>query len=149
MRVSYQRAYGLSMSSTSEAPKHLDLKKDKGLAIEWHDGTSSYYSIAYLRRMSPSADVRELRKAMAQNQGTKNLTVIPQGQILSAGEITATDAELVGNYAIRIKFSDGHTTGIYSWTYLREIDPALRDMGEDTLTAPGDDAPPHHRPLGL
>lgn len=32
-------------------------------------------------------------------------------------------AELVGNYALRIAFSDGHRTGIYSWRYLREIDP--------------------------
>ena len=35
----------------------------------------------------------------------------------------AESAELVGNYAIKIRFSDGHDTGLYSWTYLREIDP--------------------------
>jgi DUF971 family protein len=29
----------------------------------------------------------------------------------------------VGNYAIRIRFSDGHDTGLYSWDYLRRIDP--------------------------
>lgn len=127
------------------APTHLDLKKDKGLAIQWPDGAASYYSIPYLRRMSPSADARELRKAMAKNR----LTVIPPGQAAAAGEITATHAELVGNYAIKIEFSDGHRTGIYTWEYLREIDPALREQGENTLTAPGDDAPPHDRPLGL
>ncbi|MFM8643067.1 MAG: gamma-butyrobetaine hydroxylase-like domain-containing protein [Phycisphaerales bacterium] len=33
------------------------------------------------------------------------------------------DAELVGNYAIRIRFRDGHSTGIFSWSYLRSIDP--------------------------
>jgi DUF971 family protein len=32
-------------------------------------------------------------------------------------------AEMVGNYALRIRFSDGHDTGIYTWSYLREIDP--------------------------
>jgi len=31
---------------------------------------------------------------------------------------------LVGRYAVRIKFSDGHKTGLYSWDYLRSIDPA-------------------------
>jgi DUF971 family protein len=41
--------------------------------------------------------------------------------------LTALDAELVGNYAIRIRFSDGHSTGIYSWRYLRSIDPAAQD----------------------
>jgi DUF971 family protein len=40
------------------------------------------------------------------------------------GPITALNAELVGNYAIKIHFSDGHDTGIYSWDYLRSIDPA-------------------------
>ena len=39
--------------------------------------------------------------------------------------LTALGAELVGNYALRINFSDGHSTGIYSWDYLREIDPVL------------------------
>jgi DUF971 family protein len=56
---------------------------------------------------------------------------------------------MVGNYAIRISFSDGHSSGIYTWAYLREIDPANQPEGEDRAHAPGDDAPPHDRPLGL
>ena len=35
--------------------------------------------------------------------------------------LTATGAELVGNYAIRIDWSDGHSSGIYSWAFLREL----------------------------
>jgi DUF971 family protein len=101
-------------------PKAIDLKKDKGLAIEWHDGSSSYYSIAYLRKMSPSADMRQLRKEMDKNP----LAVLPSTPT-SDDPIAARDAELVGNYAIRIRFSDGHDTGIYSWAYLRQIDPAI------------------------
>jgi DUF971 family protein len=101
-------------------PKRLDLKKDRGLTIEWGDGSTSYYSIMYLRRMSPSADMRQLREEMARNP----LTVLPSGGgSRGVGELVAVDAELVGNYAIRITFSDGHATGIYSWEYLREIDP--------------------------
>lgn len=99
-------------------PANIDLKKDRGLTIEWHDGSASYYSIAYLRKMSPSADMRQLRDEMAKNP----LAVLPDAP---AGEaVVAVNAELVGNYAIRIRFSDGHSTGIYSWAYLREIDPA-------------------------
>jgi DUF971 family protein len=101
------------------APAKLDLKKDKGLAVEWADGTSSYYSIAYLRKMSPSAEARELRSQLKKNP----LTVLPASAV-SKGPLVAVDAELVGNYAIKIRFSDGHDTGIYSWEYLREIDPA-------------------------
>ena len=100
-------------------PTAIDLKKDRGLTIQWADGSSSYFSIAYLRKMSPSADMKQLRAEMKNNP----LTVLPA----SAGSndpITARTAELVGNYAIRIRFSDGHDTGIYSWAYLREIDPA-------------------------
>lgn len=100
----------------SDAPTNIDLKKDRGLTIRWADGSSSYYSIAYLRRMSPSADVRELRKEMGRNP----LTILPGG---TGGPVVATGAELVGNYAIKIVFSDGHSTGIYSWEYLRGIDP--------------------------
>jgi DUF971 family protein len=33
----------------------------------------------------------------------------------------ATGAELVGNYAVRIRFSDGHETGLYAWALLREL----------------------------
>lgn len=126
-------------------PSHLDLKKDKGLTVQWPDGTGSYYTIAYLRRMSPSADQRELRKAMTSNP----LTVLPSGG--GAAELTAVSAELVGNYAIKIVFSDGHATGIYSWAYLREIDPTTQPEGtpEGMERAPSDDAPPHHDPLGL
>jgi DUF971 family protein len=124
---------------TEPPPKRLDLKKDRGLTVEWADGGTSYYSIAYLRRMSPSADMRQLRDEMAANP----LTVLPPG-MGGAGELTALDAELVGNYAIRIRFSDGHDTGIYSWPYLRSIDPrpdAPRGPGE-----PQDRSRPRHAP---
>ncbi len=100
-----------------DPPTRIDLKKDRGLTVEWSDGTTSYYSIAYLRRMSPSADVAQLREELARNP----LTVLPSSP---AGALAAESAELVGHYALRIRFTDGHDTGIYSWRYLREIDPA-------------------------
>lgn len=101
-------------------PRHLDLDRAKGLTVHWQDGRTSFYPIAYLRRMSPSAEQRQLREQMAANP----LTVLP-ASASSAGErpLTATGAEMVGNYAIRIVFSDGHDTGIFSWRYLVEIEP--------------------------
>lgn len=101
-------------------PSAIDLKKDRGLTVQWADGASSYYTIAYLRKMSPSADARELR-----DQQKKNPLAILPSSMVSGLKIEATGAELVGNYAIRVSFNDGHDTGIYSWQYLREIDPAL------------------------
>ncbi|MCB9845465.1 MAG: DUF971 domain-containing protein [Phycisphaeraceae bacterium] len=97
-------------------PVNLDLDRSRGLTVEWSDGTRSFYPLAYLRRMSPSADMRQLRDEIRANP----LAILPAG---SGGPLTAVDAELVGNYAIKIRFSDGHDTGLYSWTYLRSIEP--------------------------
>jgi len=98
-------------------PRHLELKKDTALIVHWTDGRVSVYPIAYLRRMSPSADAKAIREEMDRNP----LTVLPSST--ASGPLTATGAELVGNYAIKVIFSDGHDTGLYSWLYLREIDP--------------------------
>lgn len=100
-------------------PVSLNLDKDKGLTVEWPDGEVSFYPIAHLRRMSPSAEAREQRKEIKSNP----LTVLKSTGSPGAGPLRALSAELVGNYALRIVFSDGHKTGIYSWRYLREIDP--------------------------
>ncbi len=127
------------MPESPDTPVHIDLQKDRGLRVRWGDGVESYYPIGLLRRLSPSADMRELRRAMETNP----LTVLPDAP--AGGGIEATDAELVGNYAIRITFSDGHSSGIFTWEYLRQIDPA-QGGGEK---APGDDGPAHDDPLGL
>jgi DUF971 family protein len=106
-----------------DRPLHLDLKKDKGLTVHWRDGSTSFYPMAYLRRMSPSADARHLRAEMKSNP----LTVLPSSMAGRTGPVTALSAEMVGHYAIRIRFSDGHSTGIFSWSYLREIDRGHED----------------------
>jgi len=99
------------------APQNLDLDKRRGLSVRWQDGEQAFYPIDYLRRMSPSADMRQLREEMQTNP----LVVLPNGS--SSAPLSAVNAELVGRYALRIVFSDGHRTGIYSWDYLRSIDP--------------------------
>ena len=81
--------------------------------------------------MSPAADAKQLREEMQSNP----LTVLPSSMGDASGPIAAVSAELVGNYAIRIVFSDGHRTGIYSWGYLREIDPD-RTPSDEASTQP-------------
>jgi DUF971 family protein len=100
-----------------DKPRHLDLDREKGLTVEWPDGARDFFSLVLLRRLSPSADAKSLREQLAANP----LTVLPRH--VSDAPLTALGAELVGHYAIRIRFSDGHDTGIYSWRYLREISP--------------------------
>ncbi|NNM24818.1 MAG: DUF971 domain-containing protein [Phycisphaerales bacterium] len=87
--------------------------------MHWSDGRHSFYPVKLLRRLSPSADARALRESLAENP----LAVLPASAVSSGEPLTAEGAEMVGNYAVRIRFSDGHDTGLYSWSYLREIDP--------------------------
>jgi DUF971 family protein len=122
----------MPMDST---PTNLDLNKAEGLRIDWSDGSESYYPITYLRKMSPSAEARKLRDDLKKNP----LTVLPSSPKRGGagdGPLVAISAELVGNYAIRIRFSDGHDTGIYSWSYLREIDPARSRPGPVSVPKP-------------
>lgn len=106
-----------------DAPANIELRREEGLLIDWTDGTRSFYPVALLRRLSPSADMKELREQIKKNP----LTVLPSRA--PSGPLQAVSAELVGNYAVKIVFSDGHSTGIYSWEYLRKIDPAADPNG--------------------
>lgn len=104
-------------------PKHLDLERTRGLSVTWEDGTTSFFPVDHLRRMSPSAESRALREELERNP----LTVLPGGE---DHQLIAEDLELVGTYAVRIQFSDGHHTGLYTWSYLRSIDmPGQGDSG--------------------
>lgn len=100
-------------------PKHLHVDRHKGLTAEWADGKICFYPVAHLRKMSPSADMRELREQMQRNP----LTVLPASNNSSSEPLTITNIEPVGNYAVKLIFSDGHTTGLYSWDYLYSIAP--------------------------
>ena len=99
-------------------PKHLDLERSRGLQVTWQDETTSFFPVDYLRRMSPSAESRALREELDQNP----LAVLPASQ---SEPLKAENLELVGSYAVRISFNDGHHTGLYTWSYLRELDREL------------------------
>lgn len=105
-------------------PVHFDLKRDEALTVRWSDDRVSVYPIALLRRLSPSADAQQMREEIANNP----LTVLSSGGS-SSGPLRAERIEPVGRYAVRLVFSDGHHTGLYTWPYLREIDPGLGDGG--------------------
>lgn len=108
-------------------PTALDLQKELALTVTWSDGRVSVYPVGYLRRHSPSAEAKALREAQAKNP----LTVLPSsGHSGPTNQpFRAESAELVGNYALRIEFSDGHRTGLYSWDYLWSIDPGHAEEG--------------------
>ena len=105
--------------TSSAVPTRLNLKKDEKLEIDWADGQTSVYSIAYLRAKCPCAQCKQLR---AEEQKHKPLLRVLTGN--HSKPLAAVKAELVGNYALRIDWSDEHGTGIYSFEYLREIAPS-------------------------
>lgn len=128
---------------TSDAPpipRKIDLKKDERLRIEWSDGAESIYPLTWLRQMCPCAACRTLRTGIDPHQLTHpatneelaaigeseprkalSLNVLPRHFTSDAEAVHVTSAELVGNYALQIDWSDGHKSGIYSFAYLREI----------------------------
>jgi DUF971 family protein len=97
-----------------------------GADIVWADGHSSHYDFAYLREQCPCAmcdDERRKKEDLAAPAGSG--PGIGGGAVLPMFKPrpTARAAKAVGNYALQIDFSDGHTTGIYSYDYLRTICP--------------------------
>ena len=100
-------------------PVSMDLKRDEKLTISWSDGVKSEYSLGLLRTKCPCAQCRTARGDEHLRKRT-SLSILP-GDF--SKPLSVASAQLVGNYAIQLEWSDGHSTGIYSWEYLREIDP--------------------------
>lgn len=90
-----------------------------GVDIVWADGHSSHYDFDYLREQCPCATCDDERRKKKDAPASGAGAALPMYKPRPRAEA----AEAVGNYAIRIRFSDGHATGIYSFDYLRSICP--------------------------
>lgn len=88
------------------------------LEIEWDDGHHTLYTAAQLRGLCPCARcVNELTGVRMHDAHA-----VPD-------DLTHTDVQLVGRYAITIRFADGHDTGIYPFAMLRANDPQAGSAG--------------------
>ncbi len=105
--------------SPATTPTRLDLKKDEKLEITWQDGHHCVYTLTLLRSMCPCAHCRTIRQD-EQPKKKPLLTILPGDY---SAPITVLNANLVGNYALKIEWSDHHDSGIYSFEYLRSICP--------------------------
>ncbi|MEM9054844.1 MAG: gamma-butyrobetaine hydroxylase-like domain-containing protein [Pseudomonadota bacterium] len=85
----------------SSSKKSLTVAYDDGAVFELHYKT--------LRLESPSAEVQ------GHGSGPK-----PPPPVIS-DDLSVEQADPVGRYAVRIHFSDGHSSGLYTWAYLREL----------------------------
>ena len=83
------------------------------VAIRWSDSTESYFEAARLRAASPSAETQGERDILGNLYGGNGKAKFPG--------VTVRGWDLVGNYAVRFDFSDGHRTGLYSFDYLRKL----------------------------
>jgi DUF971 family protein len=114
-------------------------QQSKLLEVAFDDGKVFKLSCELLRVYSPSAEVR--------GHG-------PGQEVLQTGkrEVAITAIEPVGNYAVRLVFSDGHDTGLYSWDYLYSLGSNQQSLWETYLSrlakagasrdaAPGNDKP--------
>ena len=98
---------------TSTTPLKITKSDPARIEVEWDDGHRTVYSAAELRRLCPCARcVDELTGRPLLDPGT-----VPD-------DLSQVDVRLVGNYAITVRFADGHDTGIFPFGMLREHDPA-------------------------
>ena len=97
------------MDRNTPRPTEIKLhQKSRILEIAFDDGKHFTLPCEYLRVFSPSAEVR--------GHG-------PGQEVLQVGKknVEIREIEPVGVYAVKLVFSDGHDTGLYSWEYLHEL----------------------------
>jgi DUF971 family protein len=108
------------MAATPQ-PTEIKLhQKSRLLEVSFADGRSFRLPCEFLRVYSPSAEVR--------GHG-------PGQEVLQAGkkDVTIEKIEPVGHYAIQLRFSDGHDTGIYSWDLLYDYGMHQEQMWQHYL----------------
>lgn len=102
-------------------PEEIRLSKAKdSLFVKFDNGYETTLTAELLRVESPSAEV--------QGHGSGQKTT-PAGK----ANVTIAAIEPVGNYAIRISFSDGHDTGLFSWDILHDYGQRQQQLIDDYL----------------
>lgn len=107
----------------NQPPTDITLhQRSQELEFAYSDSERYRVSAEYLRVHSPSAEVK--------GHG-------PGQAILQTGkrEVRIDGIDSVGNYGIKLTFSDGHDTGIYTWAYLRELGAHQDSKWSEYLTA--------------
>jgi DUF971 family protein len=112
----------LSTSKATPAwPVEIRLPKDRrALHVSFDDGQVFGLSAELLRVTSPSAEVQGHSEAERKTIGGKRT-------------VTILSVDAVGNYAVRLGFDDMHSTGIYSWAFLRDLGANAERRFQDYL----------------
>ncbi len=124
------------LSVTPEKVRVL-LTEGKGMEIDWADGHRSAWNFAWLRAACPCATCVEERKAEGRKAGQphpKPAELLP----MYTPPVKPGSVQPVGRYALQFNWLDGHSSGIYSWDYLRRACqcPECTFSGEEATGAP-------------
>ena len=101
-------------------PTDIQRTDEVTLEIHWSDGQRRRYSVQELRNGCPCATCREKR-----NETPAALGSLPVISLEEAQPLRVSGMQPVGSYAYTIAFSDGHDTGIFEFTLLRELGEEL------------------------
>lgn len=94
---------------------------ERTITITWNDGVASTFTFDGLRIACPCVECKG---------GHANMGKATPRSVVANAPVTDLQLEslqTVGPYALQPTWSDGHSTGIYTWTLLREIDPGLAE----------------------
>jgi len=101
-------------------PEHIAISKSRGIEIDWKDGHHSSYGVEYLRDWCPCATCTGAHGTEPRPKTSGRKTDAGPFPMYKPRE-RMMSIEPVGNYALRIVWSDGHAAGIYSYDHLRAI----------------------------
>ena len=101
----------------------IHVSNGTGVDVTWADGHASHYEFDYLREECPCATCNDAREKKASLGEAAPAFLSSPALPMFKPKPRAQAATQVGNYAIQISFTDGHSTGIYSYDHLRNICP--------------------------
>jgi DUF971 family protein len=107
--------------SFSTDPEHIAISKSKGVKIDWKDGHHSEYGLTWLRDKCPCATCTGAHGTTPREPESNKPPEPANPFQMYKPALKMLGVEPVGNYAIRINWSDGHNSGIYSYEHLRRI----------------------------
>jgi DUF971 family protein len=108
---------------TSSTPRPTDIRlhqASRKLEVVFDDGAHFHLPCEFLRVYSPSAEVR------GHGAGQEVLQVGKE-------DVNIVNIEPVGQYAVKLSFSDGHDTGLYSWDYLYDLGANQAELWQNYL----------------
>jgi len=103
-------------------PTALKIVNDRYLSISWSDGQTLQTSIGALRNACPCATCKEKHKpaALADSNQKPRKIALPTLTAAETKPLTISHMRPVGNYAYKIDFSDGHSSGLFTMELLRQ-----------------------------